>query len=218
MTTELTWHHLILGIKNDTICSNCIKRFELINGPTCEICSKPSTYDKCEDCMRWDDFYNGNDPLKKNISLYKYNEAMQDVITRWKYRGDYVLGNIFKEKLSSAYQKYFSNETDAITVVPIPLSRKRLHERLFNQSLMLAQLITPNVKDVFVRTDDEKQAKKSKRERMLTKNPFKLVKTINNSVVLVDDIYTTGRTIRHAAELLKKHGCTTVYSITLIRG
>jgi len=52
----------------------------------------------------------------------------------------------------------------------------------------------------------------------MTVNPFNLVKSLNNPVLLVDDIYTTGRTLRHAAQLLKEAGCQEVYALTLCRG
>lgn len=74
-----------------------------------------------------------------------------------------------------------------------------------------------NLKRVFSRMFSEKQAKKSRFERIMMKNPFKQTEPFNKPVVLVDDIYTTGRTLRHAAQLLTENGCPEVYALTLCR-
>lgn len=214
----LSWQKFIFGSLQQNICHSCYEQFILIEGSTCTVCSRPCQEATCSDCQQWAEFYQGEDPLSKNISLFQYNEAMQRLITQWKYRGDYVLGTIFRERFITTFHKHFAVKNHHLSVVPIPLSKQRMEERRFNQARMLAQFLTPNVEEIFIRVDDTKQAKKTRRERMQTKNPFKLVKKLNNSVVLVDDIYTTGRTIRHAAELLQQHGISSVYSITLVRG
>ena len=71
-----------------------------------------------------------------------------------------------------------------------------------------------------IRTENEKQSKKSKAERLKQKTVFKTekgsVKGLN--VMLIDDLYTTGATLHHAAECLKADGeANTVSSYTLIR-
>ncbi len=102
-------------------------------------------------------------------------------------------------------------------IVPIPLSDERLYERAFNQAEVIAKWIQPEIDLILRREHREKQSKKSRHERITSKNPFILTKTINKPVLLVDDIYTTGTTLRHASTMLKKHGCPRVDAFTLIR-
>src|SRR5699024_5852153 len=100
-------------------------------------------------------------------------------------------------------------------------SKERLINRGFNQSLAIAEKLARNTSDiqqVLQRIHSEKQSKKTRSQRIFGKNPFKLIKKTNKSVILVDDIYTTGTTLRHAATLLKQGGCPAIYSYSLIRG
>jgi len=95
---------------------------------------------------------------------------------------------------------------------------ERLQERGFNQAEVLAAFLPIENRSLLTRIHSEKQSKMTRSERISTKNPFEIVGHINKKVILVDDIYTTGRTLRHAATLLKEHGCPQVYAYTLIRG
>ncbi len=143
---------------------------------------------------------------------------MQDVIAKWKYRGDYILGTAFKQDFIRSFSKRFSFLKKEALLVPIPLSKERMHERGFNQAKVLAEFLPRPCEDILTRVDSEKQSKKSREERIYTANPFNLTKIVNKPVILVDDIYTTGTTLRHAGTILKAHGCPEVYALTLIRG
>ncbi|WP_231784221.1 ComF family protein [Lentibacillus sp. JNUCC-1] len=147
-----------------------------------------------------------------------YNDFMKDVITKWKYRGDYELGNMFADVFRDAFEKQYSNLKKDCLIVPVPLSSQRLKERAFNQAEMLARLLPVEPVLAVERLSGEKQSKKSRRERILSKNPFIVTEPINKPVILVDDIYTTGTTLRHIARQLKTNGCPSVYGLTLARG
>ena len=182
-------------------------------------CSREHEGEICLDCERWQLFYRKEgDPLIKNVSLYTYNSFMKEIVAKWKYRGDYILGTIFKNELKAAFHKHFHKIAKDAAIVPIPLSEERLYERGFNQAEMLASFLTDEIVDILERIHSEKQSKKTRSERMRSENPFTLRKPINKRVILVDDIYTTGRTVRHAAQLLRNSGCKEVYAFTLIRG
>lgn len=200
------------------LCELCEKKLEYITGNKCIVCSRESAESTCYDCERWNDLYAGKDPLKQNLSIYLYNEFMQELITKWKYRGDYIIGHIFQYTVMAQYRSYDSLLKSRITIVPIPLTKEREDERGFNQAQMIANFIQAPQENVLTRILNEKQSKKSRSERMMTNNPFKLVKPLNNPVLLVDDIYTTGRTLRHAAQLLIESGCPEVSALTICRG
>lgn len=216
--TEINWRN-IFAIKEETvICASCKKQYKRITGSRCSRCSRPIKDIVCSDCIKWETFYQGNDPLTKNVSIYEYDEHMKDFITKWKYRGDYILAEIFREPFRQAFRQHFANRVNDYAIVPIPLSEERLNVRAFNQAYMLASFLSAEPIECFIRIHNEKQSKKTRYERLMTKNPFTLKERIKKPTILVDDIYTTGRTLRHAASLLRASGCPKVYSYTLIRG
>ncbi|WP_226376886.1 ComF family protein [Oceanobacillus halotolerans] len=173
----------------------------------------------CDDCLWWENYYDGHDPIIFNYSIYRYNEFMKEVIVKWKYRGDYSLGNMFQSDFVEGFQQAFSFlGKQQASVVPIPLSTDRLQERAFNQSQLLADILPLPRHNVLSRIHSEKQSKKTRKERVETKNPFSVTESLHNPIILVDDIYTTGTTLRHAASRLREKGCPRVYTYTLIRG
>lgn len=219
MIRTVQWGNLFNLTKPHVLCTICSDQIEKIGGNRCPICSRPQTEkNRCFDCERWEGYFQNNDPLTTNYSLYTYNSFMQDIITKWKYRGDYCLREIFREDFNQAVQKFVKAEKIQAQIVPIPLSNDRTLERGFNQAGALAGLLDRPISDVMKRVHSEKQSKLRRYERMNTGNPFTVIPPIVGPVIIVDDIYTTGRTLRHAASLLKANGATDVYAFTLIRG
>lgn len=105
-------------------------------------------------------------------------------------------------------------------LIPIPLSKERLKERGFNQSVILASLIGEPILQPLVKIHQTKQSKKKKNERLDQKGMFQIKQTdaiVQRDVILIDDIYTTGATIYDAARILKEAGAKSVSSFTLIR-
>nr|WP_306470819.1 ComF family protein [Ectobacillus ponti] len=181
--------------------------------------SLPAEYkreNRCMDCVRWEEGELGS-VLQRNCSLYEYDEWMKEVVARFKFRGDAVLAEIFQEELLSCFRSHFSRST---AVLPVPLSGERLRERGFNQAALLAaRLPVPQLAAV-VRAHTEKQSKKSRLERLQGASPFRLEGSRDfggEHILLVDDIYTTGTTLRQLAALLREHGAASVQSLTLCR-
>src|SRR5699024_12665218 len=112
----------------------CKNQLVYIEGNVCLTCNRPSTLDVCYDCEQWQRFYDGNDPLLRNISVYQYNVFLQEVIAKWKYRGDYILGNLFRKAIQERYYQQMKAilPNDAV-ILPIPLSTGRMEERAFKQ-------------------------------------------------------------------------------------
>lgn len=218
LIVQTSWEKVFFPNEETKLCHKCMNNLHKLKGSRCHKCSRENDESLCFDCKRWQDSFEKGDPLIRNISLYKYNEFMQQLIAKWKYRGDYILGKCFKNEFIALFKKHFGHIANSAVIVPIPLSEERLFERGFNQAEMLASFISDELIHCLERVHTEKQSKKTRRERMLTLNPFILRTPINKRIILVDDIYTTGRTLRHAAHLLKENGCPEVYAITLIRG
>lgn len=218
MDTPLQWSNLFVPKQKQLLCKSCTASLKKIDIQICLTCSKPSLAKQCTDCKEWKRIYYNQDPLLKNISVFEYNGFIKEMITKWKYRGDYQIGFAFQSTFKQTFQAMFHHLPSSPHIVPIPLSKEREQHRAFNQAEMLAAFLTQDTKQLFIRMKGEKQSKRNRKERMDSKNPFILRRPVIKPVVLVDDIYTTGRTLRHAAELLKQAGCSEVYSYTLIRG
>ncbi|WP_449355479.1 ComF family protein [Virgibacillus natechei] len=214
---EVSWENLFILAKPKSLCQACEEELEIVQGGRCRRCSRISEDAICSDCKWWDE-HTERDSIIYNFSVFTYNDMMQDMIAKWKYRGDYHLGNAFKPYFTRSFQDVFKSLKKEAIAVPIPLSNERLVERGFNQAKMLADFLPVATKEIITRVHTEKQSKKTRHERIGTKNPFEITKPINKAVILVDDIYTTGTTLRHAGTLLHEHGCPRVYAYTLIRG
>jgi competence protein ComFC len=123
---------------------------------------------------------------------------------------------VFHTDFTTAFFRHFSRN---VLLVPIPLSEERLIERGFNQAEVLVSFLSLPLWNVLGRRDHEKQSKKQKSERLIA--PQFYVKDsrqiAGKDIVLIDDIYTTGATVYHAATQLLQYGASSVSSFTLIR-
>lgn len=218
------WGNLFSREEEVLLCDQCTKQLVPIVGECCVRCSRPfedlavefRKGEYCYDCARWEEDKEWKGILERNVSLYQYNDFLKGVISRYKFRGDYVLSKFLCKGLHKVLKDY---EYDLL--VPIPLSNERLYERGFNQAeaLILEAGFISTV--VLKRTHTEKQSKKSREERIHLSNIFKLAseeEIVGKKVLLVDDIYTTGSTLMHAGKLLKQHGALSVSSFTVARG
>jgi competence protein ComFC len=221
-----SWAALFGLDKRPILCEPCKSKLVLIKEDICRICGRslslfPEQYrqgDCCYDCIRWEEYEEWKGVLKQNRSLYVYNDFLKEVIAKIKYRGDAELMKAFypiaRSKLRSISRKSL--------LVPIPLSKERKYERGFNQAEIFARSINSNVHPILERiTHEEKQSKKTRKDRMLKKNnPFTVIdedRVKEKTIVLIDDVYTTGSTLRYAAKVLKEAGAMQISSVTLAR-
>ncbi|KWW20851.1 hypothetical protein AS888_14540 [Peribacillus simplex] len=220
MKEALTWGTLLKRGEAKAICKGCEAKLDKITGERCSLCSRGlaghySSGGTCFDCSRWERDKEWSGYLSKNISLFHYNEHLKEIIAKYKYRGDYALAAIFVPYLREVLQDM---EHDLVTC--IPLSAERLRERGFNQAQALADVIGIRTVEVLTRIDTEKQSKKSRHERITLPQVFQVINEEllrDRSILVIDDIYTTGTTLRQAAKALKNAGSKAVSSITLSR-
>ena len=130
------------------------------------------------------------------------------------------------EALVSAFVRIGGQNADVL--VPVPLSSKRRAERGFNQAEFIAGYLSKQtgilVDALSLRrskhTPMHRAAMDRKAREQTVKNAFEITRpklTEGRSVLLVDDIFTTGATASYCAKELKKHGAASVMVITLAR-
>jgi ComF family protein len=166
------------------------------------------------------------------VASYYQNSLLPHAIHTFKYRfiPDLAL------PLGTLLAKTLEHSTVLLpdAIIPVPLHRRRLRFRGFNQSELLArtlaQTLTPELEypvliDVLLRTRHTKpQMKTSTRAERLTnlKDAFALgedkqTTIAGKSLWLIDDVATTGTTLTECATILKRHGATSVFGIVLAR-
>jgi len=173
----------------------------------------------CEDCRSRRHRY------MQGRALYDYG-TVAGAIYKFKYKGKKEYGAIFGEEMAYFLGDYIRRvKPDALIPVPLYSARKRV--RGYNQAQVLAEVLGKHLNlpvraDLIKRVKNTKALKKLNRKERLNnlKNAFILegngVKL--NTVIIVDDIYTTGSTIDAMAEVFLKAGVEKIYFVALAIG
>ncbi|WP_214480750.1 ComF family protein [Bacillus sp. SM2101] len=221
---EVSWHAILtLSPEQQKICHECHRRLTIIEGKLCSICGRPlqdvsSTTTLCYDCVRWENQREWRGVLQRNRSVYRYNDYMKEILNLFKFRGDYAVVYAFKSLFQQCFKEHFQ---DNYMIVPIPLSKQRLYERGFNQADAIAHLLDLSLSHPLSRKHEKKQSKKSRYARIHSDNMYIFNETVlvnHQQILLIDDVYTTGTTVRHAAKALLQAGAKSASSLTLVRG
>jgi len=157
-------------------------------------------------------------------SLYHYEGGIRTAIHALKYQRDFSVIPDLSSLLLAGLHAHFS-EPDSLTLVPVPLHRKRQRKRGFNQGLELIRGMMKQQKGLSVWTglkrtkDTETQTKLSKAARRENvRSAFAVKGKVPERVLLIDDVMTTGATLDACAKVLKRSGVREVNTLTLARG
>lgn len=192
-----------------------------ITGATCIVCGAPfaaktGQAHTCGECLI------EPPPFVRARSAFIYDGAVLDAVHAFKYNGRVQLAAGLGRLAVGAV----SPDTAPEVVLPVPLHLKRLRERGFNQSLLIAREVAAalnvavDYRSLRRTRHTEKQTGFSAAERR--KNvigAFKVARperVRGKSVLLVDDVFTTGTTVRECAKVLKAAGAE-VSVLTLAR-
>jgi ComF family protein len=200
------------AINQDRLCSNCAKGFKAITGPICSLCGAPfvtpiGADHLCTGCIK-----RKRVPFIKARSALYYTEDGSRAIKLFKYNGLFALKPAFDAFLYPLLSQF--QDTDL--VVPVPLHRRRLRHRGFNQSLILAKLVAKNLNKKVdykalkrIRLTKPQTELKGEERRKNVRGAFEItLDTLikGKKVLLIDDVYTTGATITECAQTLKRAG------------
>lgn len=203
------------------ICPECREKLTVMSEPWCMRCGKKLEGEEefCQDCRKKKHFF------VRGRALYEYKDAVGPIY-RFKYGGRQEYADFFGQEIA-AHLGDFVERVRPEGLIPIPLHKKRLKQRGYNQAALLAKAVSsytgvPVYENLLVRirnTAPLKQQNPKERQNNLKKafhlsqNDVKL-----STIIVIDDIYTTGSTIDEAAQVLLRHGAERIYFITLACG
>ncbi len=215
----------VLGERRTSLCADCFARIKYIHSPLCSCCgqpfSEPGVGDHvCGDCL------SSPPPFTAARSLGLYEGVLMEVIHRFKYGGKISAGEQLGELMACCSYPAFA-VTDYSLIMPVPLHLRRLRQRGFNQALILSRQISRRYgldldflslkRDIF--TEPQVGLGRDRRESNI-KGAFTIVdpgRIMNEKIILVDDVYTTGSTAKECARALLKSGAEEVAVLTVAR-
>lgn len=216
----------VLGEENG-LCPDCFNKITFITAPYCKCCGMPFTDITvsagemlCPRCLQ-----NKMSHLRMCRSAVKYDENSKLSIMAFKFMDRTENAEIFAKWLKIAGKDIFDNSVDLI--IPVPLHYMRLIKRRYNQSALLAERLS-EITGVKVDTCSLIKHKSTKPQVSFcgsqridnvkgvfsVKYPERIAK---RHVVLIDDVYTTGSTIKECALALHKAGAASVDALTVAR-
>jgi ComF family protein len=166
-------------------------------------------------------------PTKSHSKLIKFlisfgnyeNDQLKQLVITGK-DGFFEIFNDFGYLMSIFLKKYnFQN----FYLTPVPLRKNKLLTRGFNQAEILAQKISLNLQlPIFNKLekikDTQDQVGLDSKERLSNlKNAFQVKEKAPEKIILVDDIKTTGATLKECAQVLKKAGAKEIIALTILR-
>lgn len=219
-------HCLLCGEGSDTllpICTPCESELPWL-GDACQICALPLPTNglTCGQCLKIPPAFT------QVVAPWTYGFPIDSLITRFKHSANWPYGRLMAELLTQSLHFRFDeglHRPDAL--VPVPLARKRLRRRGFNQAAMLAQWLGGELQiacdeQLVIRTQDTsaQQDLNARARQHNLRKAFALHPRASiggRHLALVDDVLTTGATARTLARLLMDAGASRVDVYCLAR-
>lgn len=198
-------------------CSDCQKRVTVLNGVLCEVCGLPQSQPGvCGVCLV-------EKPYFRALRAWAvFSDPLKPALHKLKYRRDISMGDSFAFQMVPFVRDL---NWPVEMVVPIPLGRQRFKERGYNQVGMIAKPLAlalgmryaPN--ELMRRKETRSQVGLTKIERRANvKDAFQAGAGVSGkSILIMDDVSTTGSTLSAGAEALYSAGARDVYALTVAR-
>lgn len=183
----------------------------------CLVCGYENTENLCYKCLKSITFCDEDE-----LCVGYYKGALKELILSLKYKKDFQAGEILVSFLEEKIKKY--KEEYYLTYIPI--DKKRLKERGFNQCEYIANELSINTGIKTINTlkkiKETKVQKTLKREERIEnlKDAFEIIdekKVKGKKFILLDDVITTGATLKEGVKVLKKYGAIEIKILTLAK-
>ena len=200
---------------------------------TCGLCEqKINERYTCRKCLNIIEYYHervvipvtsDNNYCDKIFAAVHYRGVFKDKMLNYKFHDAKYIGASFAEILKIVIEKH---DLKADIIIAVPISKKRLKERGYNQSEIIAKKLSMFVEikyqeDILVKTKNNlRQSELTLHERKENVKDAYSIKNIekikNKKIILIDDIYTTGATLNECAKVLKQHGALEVLALAVM--
>jgi ComF family protein len=215
---------MLAGPGGGPFCSSCFSLIRFVAPPFCPCCGIPlagaGAGHLCGDCLVSPPSY------RIARAFARYETVLLDAIHVFKYKGKITTGEILG-KIMAEHVYPDMSIADYSLIVPVPLHPRRLRERGFNQAVILAREISKRFSiplDFLTlkrRVFTEPQVSLGKEQRTANvRGAFAVMnekKIKGQKIILIDDVYTTGSTVKECAGALMKNGAADVAVLTLAR-
>ncbi len=207
------------------LCDACVRTLKWANGRTCSRCGKilQEDYgpDLCTDCV------NGEHVFRKGFTCVEYGAAERELMHQFKYKEKAYLGRKLAEIM---YDRIQAEELVPDLLIPVPMFRKKEKRRGYNQAAVLAACLANYMgipydgKLLIRRVETEAMSRlgvwnrRKNIQGVFTVSRDKMDKLAEKTVLLVDDIYTTGSTADACASVLLEAGAAAVYVFAFASG
>lgn len=206
------------------ICHQCWGKIKKNLPPFCHSCGRhldtpDSEKKRCPRCLKTMLHFD------RAFSPCVYTGVIKELIHMFKYNKKECLGTVLSKLMIEFIKEYGISIDYLDLIVPIPLAKTRLREREFNQSKILAALISQEFNkkilcDNLIRTRHTKTQTELDLDKRLSniKGGFLLKQKEDikgKKILLVDDVLTSGATCSEAAYVLKEAGALTVFVLTI---
>lgn len=202
------------------LCESCYKDIDLCKTDMCFYCLRLSKKARiCESCKS-----KNKSSLNSIWWCGHYKGVLKEIIHNLKYDGVIELSDILSSIMVSRVVKI--NDINSFVLVPVPIHRKKIVQRGFNQSELLARNIskTLDIKGglALSRIKNTKTQVGLKRKQRIDNVFGSIVCTDKElidgqKVLLIDDVATTGATLNECAKVLKQNGAKAVYALVVAR-
>jgi ComF family protein len=200
------------------LCEDCLFLIEINPFEYC-LCEKMEKRNKCENCR--------NKSLDKILSATSFNNhIVKEAIHKLKYSYIEELSTPLAFLILNHLQTIDCQIDNSFILIPVPIHIKKKRKRGFNQSEEIAKIISQStgikLSTALIKTKETKpQMELNRIERIENiKDCFAIneKKEIENkTIILLDDVYTTGSTMNECAKILKENGAKEVWGLTIAR-
>ena len=190
--------------------------------PDCRLCQRPTSRELCPYCIKQIQSCHQENPAylwKQPLPIFawgNYGGVVKRAIAALKYENQPQIGYILGQWLGESWLLNSPQPQKQLLVVPIPMHPKKQKQRGFNQAALIAEgfcnvtgyKLKINGLERIKETEAQFNLSPTQRQQNLA-GAFVLGKDLrrppNIPVLLVDDIYTTGATVKAAVQTLEKH-------------
>ena len=201
------------------LCLDCRRKLPRVFPPLCPQCGKPQASGiLCPSCRQRQTQIDGV------RSPFRFEEVLRQAIHQLKYHNLRAISPCLAQLLADYLH---SNPLPGEAIIPVPLHPRRLRERGYNQSGLLARELSkltnlPLIQDCLIRIKEaQPQVRASSAQERLNNVASAFLCQDNGvdgkQIILIDDVCTSGATLESCASALKNKGATSVWGLTLAR-